>query len=75
VNPQHHLPRHLGDVADLLPFHRSFHNAVRIYPKKADVIRHNHAHMVGLNSPAIYVPAVNEGIGAEKAESSDAGNL
>jgi ATP-dependent DNA helicase PIF1 len=52
----------------------SFHNAVRIYPKKADVNRYNHAHMVGLNSPAIYVSAVNEGIGAEKAESSEAGN-
>ena len=31
--------------------------------------------MVGLNSPAIYVSAVNEGIGAVKAESSEAGNL
>jgi hypothetical protein len=31
--------------------------------------------MVGLNSPAIYVSAVNEGIGAEKTESTDAGNL
>ena len=31
--------------------------------------------MVGLNSPALYISASHQGIGAEKAESKDAGNL
>ncbi|EAQ83491.1 hypothetical protein CHGG_09895 [Chaetomium globosum CBS 148.51] len=53
----------------------SFADALRIYPTKAQVVEYNHQHMLGLDSPAIQVEAKHEGVGAEKVESSDAGNL
>lgn len=52
-----------------------FRSVIRIYTKKADVTQYNHAHMINLHSPAIYVSAINEGTGAERAESREAGNL
>ncbi|EAQ85210.1 hypothetical protein CHGG_09224 [Chaetomium globosum CBS 148.51] len=42
---------------------------------KAQVVEYNHQHMFGLDSPAIQVEAKHEGVGAEKVESSNAGNL
>jgi hypothetical protein len=53
----------------------SFADALRIYPTKAQVVEYNHQHMLGLDSPAIQVEAKHEGVGAEKVESSNAGNL
>jgi hypothetical protein len=53
----------------------SFGDALRIYPTKAQVLKYNHDHMLGLASPAVLVEAIHEGVGAEKVESSNAGNL
>ena len=53
----------------------SFANALRIYPVKAQVNEYNHQHMLGLNSPAIQVEAKHEGVGAERVDSANAGNL
>ncbi|EAQ88621.1 hypothetical protein CHGG_05240 [Chaetomium globosum CBS 148.51] len=53
----------------------SFADALRIYSTKAQVVEYNHQHMLGLDSPAIQVEAKHEGVGAEKVESSNAGNL
>ncbi|EAQ91836.1 hypothetical protein CHGG_00071 [Chaetomium globosum CBS 148.51] len=53
----------------------SFADALRIYPTKSQVVEYNHQHMLGLDSPAIQVEAKHEGVGAEKVESSNAGNL
>lgn len=53
----------------------SFADALRIYPTKGQVVEYNHQHMLGLDSPAIQVEAKHEGVGAEKVESSNAGNL
>jgi hypothetical protein len=53
----------------------SFGDALRIYPTKAQVVKYNHDHMLSLTSPAIQVEAIHEGVGAEKVESSNAGNL
>jgi hypothetical protein len=53
----------------------SFGGGLRIYPTKAQVVKYNHDHMLGLASPAIQVEAIHEGVGAEKVESSNAGNL
>jgi hypothetical protein len=53
----------------------SFGDALRIYPTKSQVTKYNHDHMLGLASPAIQVEAIHEGVGAEKVESSNAGNL
>jgi hypothetical protein len=52
-----------------------FADALRIYPTKARVLDYNHQHMLGLDSPAIQVEAKHEGVGAERVESSNAGNL
>lgn len=53
----------------------SFADALRIYPVKAQVNEYNHQHMLGLNSPAIQVEAKHEGVGAERVDSANAGNL
>ncbi|EAQ89793.1 predicted protein [Chaetomium globosum CBS 148.51] len=53
----------------------SFADALRIYPTKTQVVEYSHQHMLGLDSPAIQVEAKHEGVGAEKVESSNAGNL
>ncbi|EAQ87519.1 hypothetical protein CHGG_04138 [Chaetomium globosum CBS 148.51] len=53
----------------------SFADALRIYPTKAQVVEYNHQHMLGLDSTTIQVEAKQEGAGAEKVESSNAGNL
>jgi hypothetical protein len=53
----------------------SFGDALRIYPTKAQVVKYNHDHMLGLASAAVLVEAIHEGVGAEKVESSNAGNL
>jgi hypothetical protein len=52
-----------------------FADALRIYPTKAQVLDYNHQHMLGLDSPAIQVEAKHEGVGADRVESSNAGNL
>jgi hypothetical protein len=46
----------------------SFGDALRIYPTKAQVVKYNHDHMLGLASPAVQVEAIHEGVGAEKVE-------
>jgi len=53
----------------------SFGDALRIYPTKAQVVRYNHDHMLGLTSRAVQVEAIHEGVGSERVESSNAGNL
>jgi ATP-dependent exoDNAse (exonuclease V) alpha subunit len=53
----------------------SFGGALRIYPTKAQVVKYNHDHMLGPSSAAVLVEAIHEGVGAEKVESSTAGNL
>ncbi|EAQ93098.1 predicted protein [Chaetomium globosum CBS 148.51] len=53
----------------------SFADALRIYPTKGQVVEYNHHHMLGLDSPAIQVEAKHDGVGVEKVESSNAGNL
>lgn len=53
----------------------SFGAALRIYPTKAQVLEYNHQHMLGLVSPAIQIDAKHEGVGAERVESANAGNL
>jgi ATP-dependent exoDNAse (exonuclease V) alpha subunit len=42
---------------------------------KTQVTKYNHDHMLSLASPAIQVDAIHEGTGAERVESSNAGNL
>ena len=53
----------------------SFIDAVHIYPTRGKVDAYNYEHMMKLNSAAIYVDAINQGKGAHKAESTEAGNL
>jgi hypothetical protein len=53
----------------------SFGGALRIYPTKAQVVKYNHDHMLGPSSAAVLVEAIHEDVGAEKVESSNAGNL
>ncbi|EAQ92034.1 predicted protein [Chaetomium globosum CBS 148.51] len=53
----------------------NFADTLRIYPTKGQVVECNHQHMLGMDSPAIQVEVKHDGVGAEKVESSNAGNL
>ncbi|KAM4055604.1 PIF1-like helicase [Hirsutella rhossiliensis] len=53
----------------------SFKAALRVYSTRARVNEYNYEHMVHLNAPAIQVEAKNQGKGAGRAPSDNAGNL
>jgi ATP-dependent DNA helicase PIF1 len=53
----------------------AFDNALRIFPIKAQVDEYNHRHLLGLRKAVVQVNTKHEGAGAERVESSNAGNL
>lgn len=52
-----------------------FATALRIYPKRAQVDKYNHQHMIRLESAVLQVPATHDGAGASKVKSDIAGGL
>jgi hypothetical protein len=53
----------------------AFATAARIYTTREKVLTYNHEHLVGLNSPALYISASNSDKAVENLKSEDAGNL